>query len=330
MTLVRVPRTAHGFSFSPDARPAARVRPGTRLVFETLDCFSNKITSAGQVFESEDDLLGVIGAFNPVTGPVYVEGASPGDTLAVQIEAIVPGTLEPFAVTLVTGDTPGVCGQPSALADSGPDTRICPLHGDAVLFPLANGDPVMLPLRPMVGSIGTAPADRERSSLEFGPDHGGNLDCPSMTAGSTVLLPVNVPGALLSLGDVHALMGDAEVTGTALETNADVVVTVEVITAAPGMAPSAPPRLDTASAIGSIGCHFGATVEANLAAAFEDLAARLLVDYDLTRVEAFELLGTAAAVQVNQCVAGHWTSVFVSISRDIIGGLRPAVSMAPG
>jgi amidase len=315
MTTARVPRTAHAFAFDGAATPVVRVAPGTSLVVETYDCFSNKVSSSEQLFGRESHLLDLIGQYNPVTGPIHVDGAEPGDRLAVRIDHIELGTLAPYAATLVTGDSKGVCGGHWTPLDDGlPDTRICSLDGDTVTFPTAAGD-LRLPVRPMVGSIGTAPAAGSASSLEFGPRHGGNVDCPSITTGSTVLLPVNVPGALLSLGDVHASMGDAEVTGTALETNADVHITVDVLKSEDE---PLTPRLDTATTIGSIGCEFGAPLDRNLRHAFTDLLERLHTGHRLTRVEAYELLGAAARVQVNQCVAGGWTAVHVSIARSVV------------
>ncbi|WP_427892220.1 acetamidase/formamidase family protein [Kribbella sp. GL6] len=324
--MIRVPRTAHGFAFDRAAGPVVRVAAGDSLVVETYDCFSNKVSSSEQLFGREHDLLDLIGQYNPVTGPIHVDGAEPGDRLAVRIDRIELGTFAPYAATLVTGDSKGVCGGHwSPLDDGIPDTRICPLDGDTVIFPTKAGD-LRLPVRPMVGSIGTAAAAGAASSLEFGPRHGGNVDCPSITTGSTVLLPVNVPGALLFLGDVHASMGDAEVTGTALETNADVHITVDVLK---GGDEPVTPRLDTATTLGSIGCEFGAPLERNLQHAFTDLIERLHTGHRLTRVEAYELLGAAARVQVNQCVAGGWTAVHVSIARSVVPD-PPMVHTGPG
>jgi amidase len=316
MTAIRVPRAAHSFAFDPRIEPVVRVAPGSSLVVETYDCFSNKVSSRNQVFGREQDLLGLIGRYNPVTGPIYIEGAVPGDWLAVQIDRIDLGTLAPYAATLVTGDAKGVCGSPWHPVEGTPDTRICPIVDDTVIFPTRRGD-LTLPVRPMVGSIGTASATAHASSLEFGPDHGGNVDCPSVTAGATLLLPVNVPGALLWLGDVHAAMGDAEITGTALETNADVFITVDLVTRGAPVA-AVTPRLDTASSIGSIGCEFGSSVQANLRHGFTDLLARLNSEFGLPHLEAYELLGAAARVEINQCVSGGWTAAHVSVARAVL------------
>jgi amidase len=153
----------------------------------------------------------------------------PGDTLAVRIDDIALGAFAPYAVTMLIGDFASICGRPVVTDGIGPGTRICPLESDDVVFPTLGGD-LRLPTRPMVGTIGTAPADRSWISLHSALGHGGNMDCPSLTVGSTVLLPVNVAGGLLSLGDVHASMGDAEVTGTALET---IVCETHVVLARP-------------------------------------------------------------------------------------------------
>ncbi|HEY1640284.1 MAG TPA: acetamidase/formamidase family protein [Streptosporangiaceae bacterium] len=138
-----------------------------------------------------------------------------------------------------------------------------------------------------------------------------------------LLLPVNVPGALLSLGDVHALMGDAEITGTALETSGDVTVTVTVRPA--GSRRLALPHLDTPALIGVVGCRTGAGVQANLEAAMVELHARLTGDYGLTAADAYQLLGATARVLVNQCVAPPaWSAVHVGVPRAILAAAPAA------
>jgi amidase len=307
VTALRVRRDAHRFDFDPAAEPALRVADGATVVFETLDCFGNRLTSPAQRYAREADLLAEIGAYNPVAGPVYVEGARPGDVLAVDILDIQLGTAGRFAVTTVFGEKSRLVSAP---VDVPPDTRICPLDGDEVLFPVGGGT-VRLPVRPMVGTIGTARAGLP--SLRYDQTSGGNTDCPFATVGATVYLPVLVPGGLLSLGDVHAAMGDAEITGTALETSADVTVRVRVESGRRlGL-----PGLDDAGHIGVIGCVAGATVEGNLEAAMVELHARLC-SHGLAPVDAYHLLGTVARVRVNQCVAGGWTSVYVGVPRGVL------------
>ncbi|MEQ4721789.1 acetamidase/formamidase family protein [Nonomuraea sp. B19D2] len=300
-TAVRVPRSLHHFAHDPGLPPVFEVSSGTSLVFETLDCFSNRIDSPQQRFRTEAELLTVIGAFNPVSGPVAIPEAQPGDALAVTVHDI---RLGPYAVTLIH-DLPDVD------APLG-DTRICPIDGDTVWFPTSRG-PLALPARPMVGSLGVAPARDPFSSLLSHPRCGGNMDCQALRAGSVLVLPVEVPGALLSLGDVHALMGDAEITGTALETSADVTVTVDVRQGT-GAAMTAP-HLDEPHRIGAVGCAHGVGVDDNLRSAMGELRRRLTAEYGYLPAEAYELLGAVAEVTVNQCVHGGWSSVHVAVPR---------------
>jgi amidase len=194
----RVRREDHQYSFDPTSEPIPRVEPGAAVVVETFGCFTNKITSSEQVFAKEADLLALVGEYNPISRPIHIEGAQPGDTLAVRIDDIALGAFAPYAVTMLTGDFASICGRPVVTDGIGPDTRICPLESDHIVFPTLGGD-LRLPTRPMIGTIGTAPADRSWISLHSALGHGGNMDCPSLTMGSTVLLPVNVAGGLLSL-----------------------------------------------------------------------------------------------------------------------------------
>jgi amidase len=296
-----------------------RIPSGASLTFETLDCFSNKITSPDQRYAREADLLAVLGAYNPVAGPVYVEEARPGDALAVAINGIELGTAAPYAVTVTFGHGSRYvsAGCPGIPADG--DTKLCPIAaggeaaGGEVVFPTTRGG-LRVPARPMVGAIGTAPAGDPVPSLHYGPGHGGNIDCPQVTTGSVLYLPVNVPGALLCLGDVHAVMGDAEITGTALETSGDVTVTVTVL---PGGAAELPlPHLDSETMIGVVGCHAGASLDRNLEAAMLETHRRLVTEYGLAPQDAYQLAGATARVLVNQCVEPPtWSSVFVGVPR---------------
>jgi amidase len=302
--------------FDPTLAPVLTIDPGDCVLVETWDCFSNLVTSAAQRFGSLDELLALTGGFNPVAGPIFVRGAQAGDALAVHIEAITLGVVDPVAVTVVVPGMGGLCSPVALGAAVGPDTRICPIDGDTVVFPTRSGE-LRLPIRPMIGTIGTAPAREVVSSLKFGAEFCGNVDCPDVTVGHSVVLPVNVTGGLLSLGDVHAAMGDAEITGVALETSADVLIRVDLLPGAESPYVRCP-QVETPTALGSLGCHFGLPLDYNVRAAFHDLVQRLQQGYHLTEIEAYELLGAAARVRVNQCVDGGWTSVLVSIERALL------------
>jgi amidase len=310
-----VPRSAHHYSFSAAARPAVRAASGTRLVFETLDCFSNLLTSDQQSYASEPELMELIGAYNPVTGPLHVEGAQPGDVLEVSILAIETGTAGKFAVTNSFGAGSKLVNHDCRGMPAGGSTRICTLRGGVVEFPVG-GRLLRLPAQPMVGTIGTAPAGQELPSVLYARSVGGNMDCPLIRSGAVVYLPVTVPGGLLFIGDVHARMGDAEITSTALETSADVSVEVRLIRGSEH--PLTTPHVDSAQSIGVVGCTEGADLEMNLETAMVELQNRLCGEYGLAPVDAYELLGAAATVNINQCVPQWWKSIYAGIDRRFL------------
>ena len=193
--------------------PIARVDPGETVTVELLDTSGGQITS-----ESEAQAVGSLdlSKVNPLTGPLWVEGASPGDALVVEFLDIAVGSwgycanIPPFGL----------------LADrfTKPHLRIIEIgSSSAELVP-----GLAVPVMPMVGMVGVAPADRGPHPTIPPTRHGGNMDIRHVTVGSRVWLPVAVPGALLSLGDTHAAQGDGEICGTGIETSSTVVVRVSV------------------------------------------------------------------------------------------------------
>ncbi len=200
----------HLYTMSADARPVGRVSSGEIVAFECLDALG------GQIRSEEDTVADIdFSRVNPATGPVYVEGAEPGDTLAVDILAI------DTASTGVVLSVPnlGILGDRvqtprTSIARIGP--RWVELEG------------IRLPKAPMIGVIGVAPRGGAVPCGTPGP-HGGNMDTREIRVGSTLYLPVSQPGALLALGDVHAVMGDGEVCGTGVECAAKVTVRVRVV-----------------------------------------------------------------------------------------------------
>jgi amidase len=144
-----------------------------------------------------------------------VRDAEPGDTLVVSVEGIKLGSKGYWAVRQDMGILKDLVREPSA--------DVVEVRGSYVL---AGG--IGLPVRPMIGTIGVAPSSGSIAPIHPGP-HGGNMDCNDISTGAKLLLPVNVRGALLSLGDVHATMGDGEVTGGGVEIGADVRVRIELL-----------------------------------------------------------------------------------------------------
>ncbi|MFF1991777.1 acetamidase/formamidase family protein [Bacillus mycoides] len=199
------------YAMSPENNPCIEVEIGSRLVFETYDCFENQIDSEDVVFQELD-----WNRINPATGPVYIKGAEPGDILVVMIEKIkIAGQ-----GVLTTGANLGVMGD--KLNEN--TVKIVPIHNGHVSF----SNELQIPINPMIGVIGTAPKE-ESISCGTPHDHGGNMDCKEIKEGTALLLPVNVPGALLALGDLHAAMGDGEIGVSGVEVAGEVTVTVQII-----------------------------------------------------------------------------------------------------
>jgi amidase len=326
---VRVPAAAHQFVFDPDAEPALHIRSGDTILVETLDCFSGRLTAESPPLRDDRDVLDHIGGrYNPVNRPIFVTDAEPGDVLAVDIIDIALGARQGFGVTHVAEDWAGQFGGEDFAGSVAPATIIARLEGDMVILPLAGGL-VTCPARPMIGTIGTAPA-QSISSLLYGASHGGNLDCPLIRPGATVHLPVNVPGALLSLGDVHALMGDGEITGTALETSADVTIRVRV--EKPHHLSLATPRLSDDERLGSIGCSARGSVQTNIQCAVRDLALSLEQTCGLSAGDALQLFNLFGKITVNQAVgsdADGWSSVLAHIARRDLAHVLSAISPVP-
>lgn len=190
---------------------ALSISPGERVLFHSEDCFSNEIKTSGKYTVADFDYSKI----NPATGPVYVEGAEPGDVLRIEIEKIElasQGVVEVFEGVGVLGDR-----------IQGGHTEIVEIKNDKALF-LG----MELELTPMIGVIGVAPAKGHCIPCGFPGSHGANLDSLEITEGSILRLPVFVQGAKLALGDLHALMGNGEVCGSGLEVRGKVTLKIDL------------------------------------------------------------------------------------------------------
>ena len=223
------------------AAPVMRIRPRTVLTLWTEDAYGGRITSrddvATRALDTED--------LNPQTGPFWIEGAEPGDTLAIHLADLTPArtwgasTLIPFF-----GGLTSIPASPTLQAALPERTYIYEYDSAAgTLGFLAQGSDftVDLPINPMLGTVGVAPARREVRSSLVPEAFGGNMDTPEMAVGATCYLRVNVPGALFSLGDGHYRQGEGESCGTAVEGAMNVTAIVELVK---GGGP-AWPRLET-------------------------------------------------------------------------------------
>ncbi|MER7183406.1 acetamidase/formamidase family protein [Streptomyces hyaluromycini] len=211
------------------APPVARIAPGTVLDLYTEDCFAGRV-------RSEKDLVSEVCEFpflNPQTGPFHIEGAEPGDTVAVHFVSIEPArdwaasTTVPLFGALTSTHTTAALQPP--LPEKVWIWQLDRTRRTA-LFRAHEGDiELELPLDPMHGTVGVAPANLEVRSALVPDAHGGNMDTPEMRAGVTCYLGVNVEGALLSLGDGHARQGEGETCGVAVECAMNTVVIVELL-----------------------------------------------------------------------------------------------------
>ncbi|TCU77310.1 amidase [Tissierella praeacuta] len=188
------------------------IRPGDIIKVETNDCFFQQIYNEEQVLTEIDyDRL------NPATGPIYVEGAEPGDLLQVKV----------ISIDIAKKGVAAVVPNEGVLGDqvNKPIIRVVNIEDGYAIF---HG--IKLPIRPMIGVIGVAPAKEEGEWPTDSPwKHGGNMDTNDITAGSTLYFPVNQKGALLALGDCHAIMGDGEICFTGLEVPAEVTLEINLI-----------------------------------------------------------------------------------------------------
>jgi acetamidase/formamidase len=209
-------REHHHFGWDNANQPVLTVAPGDTVEFEVVEA------SGGQL--SQDSTVADVAALdfakvNPVTGPVYVDGVEPGDALKVTIESFTP---------VGWGWTALIPGF-GLLADQFPEPALHIWRYDArSLTPAAYGPGGRVPLKPFCGTIGVAPAEPGTHSIVPPRRVGGNMDVRDLAAGTTLYLPVEVAGALFSVGDGHATQGDGEVAGTAIESPMHVALTFDV------------------------------------------------------------------------------------------------------
>lgn len=296
--------TADQFSFTfGGAEPVQRIRPGTVLTLWTEDAYGGRITSADDVASTAlgtEDL-------NPQTGPFWIEGAEPGDTLAVHLVDLTPArtwgasTLIPFF-----GGLTSIPVNPTLQEPLPERTWIYEYDSAAktLAFDAKGSDfSVALPSNPMLGTVGVAPARREvRTSLV--PDaFGGNMDTPEMTTGATCFLRVNVPGALFSLGDGHYRQGEGESCGTAVEGAMHVTAIVDLVK---GGGP-AWPRLETDTHLMCVGS--GRPLEEAWRAGQVEMITWLGELYGLDRLDAYQLLTQISLAPIANVVDTNYSSV---------------------
>ncbi len=210
--MVRITRNHVIYAFSEHDKPAAYAEPGQCVEFETYDCYQGVMLAENSTFRDFDRRFG-----NPATGPAFVHGAMPGDTLKIEIQRLEVG---PVGILDIGGSSGALKG---AFAGREPVIKRLSVRDGMIDY-----EGISVPARPMIGVIGVAPAGDPVGTL-IPMDHGGNLDCTRVEEGAVLYLPVCVEGALLSVGDLHAVMGEGEVANCGVEIEGRVVLEVDVL-----------------------------------------------------------------------------------------------------
>ena len=275
------------FSFDKDLKPVLKVPSGETVRIRTKDCFGNQL-------QGPEDQLSEIDweAINPATGPIYVEGAVAGGTLKVHIDNIELDA----QTSSCTGKDEGVCGD--RFSDWA--THFCKVEDGKVVW----DERLSIPVAPMIGVIGVAP-EGEPVNCGTPGKHGGNMDNTAIAAGATLYFPVAVDGALFGCGDMHAVMGDGEVSVSGAEVAGYATVTLTAL-----------PELSVPNPLIENDTHFGIIVSAESLDKAAEVAVQQMVDLLASRTNESEadlvmLLSLVADLRVCQMVDPEKTVRFM-------------------
>jgi len=291
-------RDAFQYAWDNAVEPALEIESGETVLLHVRDASDEQIHEGSGV---EDVGKLDFSHVNPVSGPVYVKGAKPGDALAVELLELRP---QEWGWTAII---PGF----GLLADEYPDPWLRISRVDADSGRVRFSDRVSLPFRPFPGTLGVAPDEPGAHSIVPPSRFGGNMDTKHLNPGVTLFLPVGVEGALFSLGDTHAAQGDGEVCGTAIETAMDVVLRLSVRRDVRVDAPQYDVPAGLVGAHEQSGYHVCTGVGPDLMEAARD-AVRATVGWlgerhGLDREEAYALASVACDLRIHEVVdAPNW------------------------
>ena len=283
------------YEFSRHNEPRLHITPGETVLVEAEDAFSGQIRTNDDRRDKAKKPYG-----NPQTGPIWIEGAEPGDALAVKIEEIVPSigqcatrTSDPRQLAEWLGD------------DCPHGVHVCPIRDGQIYW----SDDITIPYTPMLGCIGTAPDTGVPTTGPAGP-HGGNMDIIETCPGNTVYLPVFVPGGYLYLGDAHAAMGHGELSASGLEMPSETKITVDLIKDRnlPG------PRIESPTEIMTVAT--GCPMERSTAQAYAWLILWMEEEFGWDRWKAYDILTHVGQISVGYYQIG---TVAAKIAKRYLG-----------
>jgi len=293
------------YTIGPYTEPVLMVDPGDTIVIETRDAFGGKIINE----QTKPSQVVKFPYVNPLNGPICVNGAEEGDALKVHVRSIRPRGPQPRGTTCLFPFFGGLTStrKNPTLQEGLPEVvRKVEITEKEILW----SDRIHFPYDPFIGTIGTSPKIDSINS-QTPENHGGNMDLPDVRPGSTLYLPVRIPGARLFLGDCHATQGDGEVCGVAIEFST--VTTIEV-----DLAKSWPiewPRVESDDFIMSIGSSRPMEDAARIA--YMDLVSWMESDYGFDRYEAYLILSQVARVRLGNMVDPNYT-VGASIKKQYL------------
>lgn len=274
---MKIDSTNIQFCFSEKIPPAGWVDSGEVVTFCCQDCYAEQIDCDGKDFSLLD-----MQRNNPVTGPLSVRGAEPGDVLQVDILQIDMNKYGTMCVRKGVG----------IYEVEGCHCRRFPIIDNVIQFDCG----IKIPVKPMIGEIGTSPAG-DAVSVQPPGEHGGNLDINELGVGSTIYLPVAVPGALLSVGDLHAVQGDGETAICAMEVSGDVTLRVTVL--------KQPKYIPTPMVVTDTACYTtaaDASLDVCSVEAGRKMHRWMVEEFDITDAQAAMLLSLQGNLRISQVV----------------------------
>jgi acetamidase/formamidase len=303
MREIHQPEGAFCYTFGPHHAPVATVQPGETVVVYTVDALGDLLVDESQ---RPSDVLGPY--LNPQTGPLYIEGAEAGDTLAVTILDIEP--LRDTAVSCTIPYFGGLTSTASTASLQEPLEERTWIYHRQPDGSYRYRDRWSIPWRPFYGTFGVSPQIESIASLTPG-SHGGNMDVPDVTIGNTVMFPVRVPGALFFTGDCHANQGEGELCGVALEIAAKGTLRFDLIR---GKSIEWP-RIENDEKIMVVGS--AKPMEDAARIAYAQLVGWLVDDYGFEKLDAYQLLTQAGELYVGNMVDPNY-SLVASVKKSFL------------